>query len=102
MIIPVHYTYRSYPFSTRATNLSRALAICTTWAAILVYALFWLMIVCGLLTALGLGDNPAMILSLISLTGLFFLIRKIKKTLTSKIERIALADLEKLIRADSE
>ncbi len=102
MVIPVRfsYTYKKYPFSPKATKRSMQLGILTCGAMCLVYGLFWAMIVFGILTGIGIGDNASIILSFISLIGMVVLRNRIRQNLDAKIERMAMADLMALQNTD--
>lgn len=102
MVIPVRfsYTYKKYPFSPKATKRSMQLGILTCGAMCLVYGLFWAMIVFGILTGIGIGDNASIILSFISLIGMVVLRNRIRQNLDTKIERMAMADLMALQNTD--
>lgn len=102
MVIPVRfsYTYKKYPFSPKATKRSMQLGILTCGAMCLVYGLFWAMIVFGILTGIGIGDNASIILSFISLIGMVVLRNRIRQNLDAKIERMAMADLMVLQNTD--
>ena len=102
MVIPVrfNYTYKKYPFSPKATKRSMQLGILTCGAMCLVYGLFWAMIVFGILTGIGIGDNASIILSFISLIGMVVLRNRIRQNLDTKIMQIAMADLMALQNTD--
>lgn len=101
-MIPIYfrYTYKNYPFSTKATTRSKQLGILTCGAMCVAYGFFWAMIVNGILMGIGIPDEISIILSLISLVGMVLLRNRIKKNMEIKIERMAMAELTALQTTD--
>lgn len=90
----VHYQYKHYPFSEKATARSRALAIMTTWPCKMCFALFAALIAFALLDGIGMKEDPALILSLAA--GVLSLIPygPCKRMLQKRIDRMAMKELE--------
>lgn len=86
----LHYTYRKYPYSERATICSIQLGLLTSRPMYLVYGLFWCLAAYALFSeALGLQDNLAMPLTLASLILMVPLIRWIRSVISRRIDRMA-------------
>lgn len=100
--IRVRYTYRNYPFSTKATNMSRTTAILTSWPMCGVCGFFWFAIIGFYLVKAGLSEDTSYTIALVSLIGFGFIVHKIKQAMNRKIEAAALADLKKLQETNPE
>lgn len=97
MFIPIHYSYKykNYPYSPKATRYSRLLGGLTAWPMYLVYGFFWISIVYGVLCAIGIDEDPSMVIALFSLILMVILIKKIKERVSKRIDAIAARDLIK-------
>lgn len=89
------YTYKVYEHSPKATKYSKILGVLTCIAMYMVYVVLWLFALATIFAALGLSEDLMYILLVVSLIGLYVLVRKIKLKLQAKIERIALNDLKR-------
>lgn len=102
MSIPVHFKYRSYPFSARATRRSRNLSLFTSLPAYLIYAFLWVVLTYGILTKVGIAQEPATTVAFLSLLVLFLVLKLIKHLAIRSINKLAYADLKKLQSIDPE
>ena len=98
MIIPVkvNYNYQNYPFSPRATRLSRSVGILTAGVPCCLWGFFWAAIVNYIFDCCGMSENMSITLAMLSLPVYIFLIRKLKRKLNEKIQKIAMQDLMEL------
>ncbi len=102
MIIPISfkYTYTNYPFSERATKLSKVLGILTCTAMCIVWSFFWFAIVYAVLMGCGCSDDVGLIISFISIIGFVAIVKRFKKTFAEKIVVIAMEELFALQHTD--
>jgi len=98
MKIPVRFTYKVYPHSPKATDMSKKLNAFTCGAMTAVMAFFWWLIWYMILAfALNGIISTVETLALVSLATLvvFFILRAvIKKKLEAKIDEIARTDAQ--------
>lgn len=89
----VNINWKSYPFSQRATNLSRTMNYMTSWPFAFVAGLMWISIVDALLVLFGMPSDPALSAAVVSVIALIPLWRMLRAALARRIDKIALADL---------
>jgi len=89
-----HYSYKNYPHSPKATQKSKILGMLTSLPYCILYSFFWVALLSFFLEKIfQISYDIAMLVSFVSLIGLFFLIKKIKKSISIKIDQIAMEDL---------
>lgn len=87
------YSYKNYPHSPKATQKSKILGMLTSLPYCILYSFFWVALLSYFLEKVfQISYNITMPVSFISLIGLFFIIRKLKKDIGIKIEQLALED----------
>lgn len=101
MRIPVRFSYKKYAHSKKATALSMLLGFLTSWIMYIVYICIWIPSVDSLLTGLGLSSDTSVALAFVSVVGMFFLVKAVRKTAEEDIDNIALEDFKKLQQANS-
>lgn len=96
----IRYSYKNYPYSERATKLSRSLAILSTWP---IYLVAWMPLylpVSLLLISMDmLTDEMNLLLMIVSWVAMYFVLQELKKKGQEKIERIAKEDYIKYQQA---
>lgn len=88
----IHYQYKTYPCSRKATAYSRALGILTCWLAKLLFLFLINGLFIMLFTAWGMEGDACFWLALIPSLAALYPYGILKRLLQRKIDRIALKD----------
>lgn len=99
MSIKVNYSYNNYKYSEKATRLSKALSILSTYPMYAVYCFFFCGAISILAMSLGIPDSIYMPASFIMLIPFVIFMKIVRKKLERKIDDIARKDIAEKIKS---
>lgn len=97
--VPVRYSYRSYPYSKKATAWSKFLGGITSWPCWIIYfGVIYLSVMLILINTVGVTNAMGDVITIGSLVATPFLVKAVRKAGEKKIEEFAKKDYLKQLQ----